>query len=112
MPYLKIETNQTIKDEKILKEISSFMANLLSKPENYIMISIEDEMSMMFASKTDPVAYIQLKSMGLVPDMCPELANKMTVFFESKLSVPGDRIFIDMIDINRQMFAWNGNTFG
>ncbi|KPA17258.1 Macrophage migration inhibitory factor [Candidatus Magnetomorum sp. HK-1] len=112
MPYLNIETNQKIKDETILSEVSAFMARLLNKPENYIMISITDQKTMMFAGKADPTALIQLKSIGLSTEQCKEIAPKMNTFFESLLSVSGDRIYIDMIDIDRQMFAWNGKTFG
>jgi phenylpyruvate tautomerase PptA (4-oxalocrotonate tautomerase family) len=112
MPYVHVETNQVVKEDSVLSQISSFMTTLLDKPENWMMISIDDQKKMIFAGQTEPCAIIQIKSIGLSVTQCKEIAPKICSFFESLLLIPGERIYIDMIDIDRRMFAWNGNIFG
>ena len=44
MPYFSIETNQTIdqaSSRELMKKTSAFIAELLSKPESYVMIAIK-----------------------------------------------------------------------
>ncbi|MBF0450530.1 MAG: hypothetical protein HQK75_07495 [Candidatus Magnetomorum sp.] len=112
MPFIHIETNQAINDASVPSQVSSFMATLLNKPEKWMMVSIADRASMMFGGQLDPAAVIQLKSIGLNKDQCKTIAPKITSFFEALLNVSGERMYIDMIDIDPQMFAWNGTTFG
>jgi len=112
MPYVNVKTNQSIQKDSAMSQISSFMTTLLNKPEQWMMISIDDQMAMMFAGETEPCAIIQIKSIGLKTNECKDIAPKVSTFFESLLSIPGQRIYIDMINIDRQMFAWNGKIFG
>ena len=111
MPYLNIKTNQEIKSESIISEISSFMAGLLNKPERVMMVSLSTNIPMLFAGTSTPTAFIQLKSIGLSAQQSKEIAPKMNSFFGSILNIPEDRIYMDMQDIDRKMFAFNGNTF-
>lgn len=114
MPYLKIETNKSEDDSVIpglLKKTSVFISNLLGKPEEYIMVSIENETGMMFGGSIKPAAYIELKSIGLPREKCPMYAEKICEFMESELAIPPDRIYIDFCDLERKMFGWNKSTF-
>jgi len=111
MPYLNIKTSQKIKKNNVISDISSFMAGLLNKPEGVMMVSLEDEVAMLFAGQNGPAAFVQLKSIGMTGQQCKDIAPEMNRFFASVLEVPDDRIYIDMHDIDRQMFAFKGNTF-
>jgi phenylpyruvate tautomerase PptA (4-oxalocrotonate tautomerase family) len=111
MPYLNIKTNQEVESKSVISEISSFMAQLLNKPERVMMVSLSTNISMIFAGQPVPTAFIQLKSIGLTAEQGKEIAPKMNTFLGSILNVPADRIYIDMQNIDRKMFAFNGNTF-
>jgi len=111
MPYLSIHTNQEIKSESVISEISSFMAGLLSKPERAMMVSLSTSIPMIFAGQATPTAFVQLKSIGLTAEQSKEIAPKMNTFFGSILDISEDRIYIDMQDIDRKMFAFKGSTF-
>jgi phenylpyruvate tautomerase PptA (4-oxalocrotonate tautomerase family) len=111
MPYLNINTNQDIESKSVIAEISSFMAQLLNKSERVMMVSLSTNTSMIFAGQSAPTAFVQLKSIGLTADQSKEIAPKMNNFLGSVLNVPADRIYIDMQNIDRKMFAFNGNTF-
>ena len=68
MPFLKIQTNQSLDDaqqQQLLNDASKLVASELGKPENYVMVAIEPQAPMSFAGSTDPTAYLELKSIGL-----------------------------------------------
>jgi phenylpyruvate tautomerase PptA (4-oxalocrotonate tautomerase family) len=114
MPYFCIETNQPVEPasrQQLLKKTSAFIAELLGKPESYVMISIQPEMPLIFGGSDAPAAFVRLKSIGLPIDRCPELSEKISRLIEQELGVAKDRIFIDFKDLARNMFGWNGNTF-
>ena len=114
MPYFCIETNQPVNpatNQQLLKKTSTFIADILGKPESYIMVSIQPEKSLVFGGTDDPAAFVRLKSIGLPTERCPELAQKICSLIEQELGVPKDRIFIDFKDLERSLFGWNGKTF-
>ena len=114
MPYFSIETNQTIdqaSNRGLIKKTSAFIAELLGKPESYVMIAIKPETSLLFAGSDEPTAFVRLKSIGLPKERCPDLSKKICSFVEQELEVPPNRIFIDFKDLEREMFGWNGKTF-
>ena len=114
MPYFCIDTNQTQDTASIralIKKASAFIADLLGKPESYVMVSIKPETPLTFAGTDDPAAFVRLKSIGLPRDRCTELSDKICGFINHELGVPINRIFIDFKDIDRSLFGWNGKTF-
>ena len=114
MPYFCIETNQPIErasQQQLLTKMSAFIAELLGKPESYVMISIQPETPLFFGGSDEPAAFIRLKSIGLPQERCPELSQKICRHVEQELGVPQDRVFIDFKDLARNLFGWNGKTF-
>ena len=114
MPYFCIETNQPVDpdaNQQLLKKLSAFVAELLGKPESYVMVSIQPEKPLVFGGTNEPAAFIRLKSIGLPTERCPELSQKICSLVEHELGVPKDRIFIDFKDLERNLFGWNGKTF-
>ena len=114
MPYLKIETNKELNvafKKEILKKTSEFVAGLLGKSENWVMISMNQGVPMMFAGNTQPLAYVEMKSIGLPEDKCSDFSNALCNFIESELGIPSDRIYIDFKGIERSRFGWNKGTF-
>ena len=112
MPFFKIETNQQLIDiENVVKNASGFVAALLNKPEQYVMISVETDPKMMFGGSMAPTAFVRLKSIGLPVDKCAHFSEKICRFVETELGVPPDRVFIDFQDLKGNMFGWNGKTF-
>jgi phenylpyruvate tautomerase PptA (4-oxalocrotonate tautomerase family) len=114
MPYFSIETNQTIDqpaNPELMKKTSTFVADLLGKPESYVMISIKPGTPLIFGGSGKPAAFVRLKSIGLPNNRCTELSEKICGYIEQELGVPKDRVFIDFKDLERNMFGWNGKTF-
>lgn len=114
MPFFKIETNQPVNPDgtkRLLKNASEFISEMLVKPEQYVMVSIEPEKQMMFSGNDDPTAFVQLKSIGLPIDRCPDFSSRICQFLASELGIAADRVYIDFADLERNMFGWNGKTF-
>ena len=114
MPYFSIETNQTIdqaSNRDLMKKTSALIAELLGKPESYVMIAIKPETPLIFAGSDEPTAFVRLKSIGLPIESCPQLSEKICSFVGQQLGIPPNRIFIDFKDLAREMFGWNGKTF-
>ncbi|MBF0225875.1 MAG: hypothetical protein HQK76_10510 [Desulfobacterales bacterium] len=114
MPYLKVETNLNFEGQDIsgvCKKISEFTAGILGKPEQFMMVSLSPNITMTLSGNTDPTAFVQLKSIGLAKDKCPELSKKICEFFEQDFKIPSDRIYIEFKNIDGKMFGWKKGTF-
>lgn len=114
MPYVKIETNRVLSEtarQAILKDASGFIASLLGKPEQYIMVSLSSGPPMIFNRETSAAAYIELKSIGLSYEECPRLSRELCDFIKEKLDIQPDRVYIEFSQLNGKMFGWNSRTF-
>jgi len=112
MPVLKVQTNSEVSDKKQFKEdATSLLSKILKKPSQYIMIILETNTDMMFAGSEEPLAYAELKSIGLPGNATPYISAELCSFLERELKVPQNRMYIEFADAQRNMFGWNGGTF-
>ena len=111
MPFIKVQTNQKLENkEEILKKLSAEMAEMLGKPESYIMTALEN-LKMTFGGSTEKTAFIQVKSIGLKKSMTEELSQFLCEFLEKELKIKQDRIYIEFKDAPGAMWGWDGGTF-
>ena len=114
MPFLKIQTNQSLQDtqqQQLLSDASQLVASELGKPENYVMVAIEPPMPMFFAGNTEPTAYLELKSIGLSENKTKDLSSALCSLITQTTNINKDRIYIEFADAPRAMWGWNGGTF-
>ena len=114
MPVLKIETNAPAADgagTALLQAASRLVADALGKPERYVMVSLQANPRMLFAGDDAPLAYLELKSIGLPESRTAELSAILCKFMDEQLGVTADRVYIEFADAPRAMFGWNGGTF-
>ena len=114
MPLLKIQTNARIDDQKsqsLLKNVSQRIAAALSKPEQYMMVSLEADLPMMLAGTGEPTAFVELRGIGLPTAKTGELSRLLCQWVESKLGVAQQRIYINFADVPASLWGWNGETF-
>ena len=112
MPVLKVQTNSEVQDKKKFKQdATALLSKVLSKPSQYIMIIIETGVDMMFAESESPLAYVEMKSIGLPGEATADISGALCSFLEKELKVPQNRIYIEFADAQRNMFGWNGGTF-
>lgn len=114
MPLLKIQTNQDTRPEQrqaLLRAASQEVATLLGKPERYVMVSLEHNDAMLFAGTDAPLAYLELKSIGLPTAKTAALSQALCAITHRELSINTDRIYIEFADAERELWGWNGGTF-
>ncbi|MGB5517300.1 MAG: phenylpyruvate tautomerase MIF-related protein [Gammaproteobacteria bacterium] len=112
MPVLQISTNVTIDNKhNLAKQASSLVAEILGKPESYVMINIDTEADLIFAGSDEPCALLMLKSLGLPETETKTYSEKLCTFIEQQLGVSASRTYIEFISPQRHMFGWNSSTF-
>lgn len=114
MPLLVINTNQTLSSEQqteLLKTASSTVAQALGKPEQYVMIQLSQQQRMLFAGDDAPLAYLELKSLGLPEENTGQLSSTLCELIQQQLAIPVDRIYIEFSNAERHMWGWNKRTF-
>ena len=114
MPLLRIETNTEIDQHErcgLMRRASARVAELLDKPESYVMVSLQPGCQMLFAGHAAPLAYLELKSIGLPAERTRELAAALCDFIASELEIEAARVYIEFVDAPRSHWGWNGGTF-
>ncbi|HHO68418.1 MAG TPA: hypothetical protein ENK12_05235 [Gammaproteobacteria bacterium] len=114
MPLLQIDTNQVIDEaaqKTLLDAASRTVAEMLGKPERYVMVAFEHKPAMRFAGSGEPLAYLELKSIGLPEAKIPALSRALADLMQEHLGVAPDRVYIEFADAPRNMWGWNGGTF-
>jgi phenylpyruvate tautomerase len=114
MPYLKIQTNQRLDEaaqHALMKKASSAVAEQLGKPENYVMVTVQSGQAMLFAGSDGPLAYLELKSIGLPESATATLSASLCSLIAQELDIEKNRTYIEFADAPRHMWGWDGGTF-
>jgi len=114
MPYLNIQTNVTVgagEQQTLLEKASQTVASVLRKPESYVMVNLDSGNTMLFAGSDAPLAYLQLKSLGLPEEKTSAFSQALCELMQAKLGIDPGRIYIEFSGPERHMWGWNGGTF-
>ncbi|KAL2330666.1 hypothetical protein Fmac_018247 [Flemingia macrophylla] len=102
MPCLNLSTNVNldgIDTSSILSEATSTVAQIIGKPEAYVMIVLKGSVPISFGGNEQPAAYGELVSIGgLNPDVNKKLSAAIASILETKLSVQKSRFFLKFYD--------------
>ena len=115
MPYLSILTNARVADARhseLLGAVSRVVASQLSKPENYVMVSIAPGHRLAFAGSEEPAAFLELRSIGLPDAKRGSLCTELTDLIAEFCGIARDRIFLVMVDVDAKLWDHDGKTFG
>ena len=91
--------------------LSKLISNILSKPELYVMIIIQDKQTISMSGNNEPACYIELKSLGLPEDKTSQFSAEICESVSSLLNISIDRIYIEFTNGQRHLWGWNGGTF-
>ncbi len=112
MPYLKLTTNAPVTNApKMLGELSKLMAQETGKPERYVMVELQENKAMSFAGTTEPLAYLECKSIGLSASQAKSISAAASKALAGSLQLSGDRIYIEFSNCPGDFWGWNGSTF-
>ena len=110
MPLLSIETNCE-PSESLLTQASRTIAAALGKPEQYVMVRYQHNPDMLFAGNNKPLAYLELKSIGLAESDTPDLSAQLCDLLQTELGIDSDRVYIEFENAPRHLWGWNRATF-
>ena len=114
MPFLRIQTNRTLPEadaRSLSSHASKLVAEHLLKPERYVMTSVESYPAMHFAGSDEPLAYLELKSIGLPESITAGVSEALCQLVSSETGTDTARIYIEFTDAPRKMWGWNNGTF-
>jgi len=73
--------------------------------------AIAADSTVLFGADDAPLAFLQLKSLGLPEESTAELSAALCGLMEQHFGVPRGRVYIDFASPPRHLFGWNGGTF-
>ena len=112
MPLLEITTNIPLANKSVIaRSASKLTANILGKPESYVMVKILPEQILMFAGSDEPAAHVKLKSLGLPENLTADFSAEICAFISAELGIKSSRIYIEFASPERHMWGWDGKTF-
>ncbi len=115
MPLLHLATNLEMDAESeraAASALSKAAADLLGKPESYVMVLLQGGQAMTFGGSEAPCAYLQVKSLGLPEDRTGDFSATLCDHIGSSLGIDTSRIYIEFSSPPRHLWGWNRSTFG
>ena len=95
----------------LLGQCSRAVAQMLGKPERYVMVTIESGAAMLFAGSEAPCAYLELKSLGLPEEQTAKFSQTLCQLLSTELTVPTERIYIEFSSPAPKLWGWDSGTF-
>ncbi len=114
MPYLKIQTNTPLTAEAtktLLGKASRSVASQLGKPKSYVMVALGAPIPMLFAGSDAPLAYLELKSIGLPEAKTAALSKALCELMAQEAGVKQERVYIEFANAKGALWGWGGGTF-
>ncbi len=115
MPLLKLETTVSLADEQkkaLLAVLSKAVAEIIGKPEQYVMISIS-EAAIQMSGQEGHAALADVRSIGgLSDEVNRKLSRQICQILKDALGIPANRVYVNFTDMEAGNWGWDGNTFG
>ena len=115
MPLLKLQINVSVaqaKHAEILAGMSKLVAHATGKPEQYVMVTVE-EGPILMSGKDGPAAFADLRSIGgLDGKVNREISQNLCVLLNKALGISANRVYVTFTDVAPGNWGHNGSTFG
>lgn len=114
MPYIKIQSAVPVPDDTkaaLIKEASRQAAQLLGKPESYVMTAYAQADAMTMGGSGEPCAFLEVKSIGLPQSAAAPLSQSLCALVGTALGIPANRVYIEFANAPGAMWGWDGRTF-
>ncbi|MBS0662680.1 MAG: hypothetical protein JSR48_05405 [Verrucomicrobia bacterium] len=113
MPYLKIQTNLPIgkkSQQTIMRSAAALVARELDKPADLVLVALDIDTPMLFAGTDDPVAFLELKSVGLSARRTKTLSQDLCELIKEHLGIERDRVYLKFFSGARGMWGFSGDV--
>ena len=115
MPYVSVTTNVSVNAptaEALLADLTEAVVVNLNKPKDYVQVGVNGNQPLQFAGTAGPTAFVELRALGLTEELAQQMSPVLTDVIHGSLSIPAERIFLNLLDVPRSRWGWNGSTFG
>ncbi len=117
MPLLTVHTSAPALPEDeaqaFLRKLSSTAAEILGKPERYMMTCLAARSPMTFGGSRDPACAVDVRSIGaLGGDKPKRLTEAVCALVQEHLGIPKDRTYVVCTDVPASLWGYDGATFG
>ena len=113
MPLLRMTTNMILDNvAHTVRELSASLAELLGKPEQYVMVALDTEADLIFGGSDAPCLLAEVASLGLTEEASRAITPQLCTMLGAQMKVPPERIYIWYASPPRAFWGWNGKTFG
>ena len=112
MPFINVKTNAALSGEKKLaieNRLSDAISLLPGKSDRYLMLAVEDGISMMFRRDTESnIAMVEVKIFGTAPkDACAALTSAICGVLSEEADVDGSNCYVKF----EQCTLWGCDSF-
>jgi phenylpyruvate tautomerase len=115
MPLLKLETTLALSEDKrktLLASLSKIVAEIIGKPEEYVMVTVNSA-TILMPGKPGDAAFVDLRSIGgLGGDVPGKLSKKICALLNDSLGIAQNRIYLNFTEVEAANWGWKGDTFG
>lgn len=114
MPYLKLETNVSIPDDKaaaLLKSLSDAVVSVTGKPERVVQVAMVGGSRMLFAGSEEPNAHVEVKGISFPEESAKGMSEAICVVLQDSLNIPGERVYLAFVSYKGSMWGVNSRTY-
>ncbi|PKU25203.1 phenylpyruvate tautomerase MIF-related protein [Telmatospirillum siberiense] len=114
MPLIRVASNrqlETTAETPFAKDLSTFAARLLGKPERYVMVHLQMGQTMVLGGTDEPLANVEVQSIGLPTARTGDFSKALCDFLEKRLEIAPSRVYIQFTAVPGELWGWNGATF-
>jgi len=116
MPLIKVQMSVKCDDgrkKEICLALSKICAEGIGKPESYVASILEDDAVISFGGEITEGAFVVVKSIGgLHADVNRKLSELICDCLTNLAGIPGDRIYINFLEVPGTSWGWNSSIFG
>lgn len=110
---MSVLTNRDLSPElqtRLLHQATGVAAEILGKPQDIFMASVQAGVPMIFRGTKSPAVWIEIKGLGITADAVKKLAVAMSELAAAVMGIPEERVFFVAQDVPRTHWAIGKKT--
>jgi phenylpyruvate tautomerase len=116
MPSIRCDLNEKldarVRDE-LVATLSRLAAEVIGKPETYVMAAVNDQACLRMSGKSGPAAFVDVRSIGGLSDtVCRTLSAGVCTALHDLVAIDQKRIYLTFTEFDAARWGHNGTTFG
>lgn len=112
MPLLRVQTSAQVDEaarQGLMLALSKKVAEILGKPEAYVMVVLEPGTPMSMAGNVDAAAFFDVRSVGEIGvETAKQLSSELSGVIGNTLGIKTDRIFGNFSGWQGELWAYSG----